>query len=494
MENNDKFLSPYGVKKVSEKIFQIGRSLLITEMDDSKINFDEIPDGTLRVNPETGELQIKLANTSSWSIYKEDITPTIDPADFEELRHVVLGNSTLIRDCEQQLVETQRLMMNMNELSRTVKAQVETFDATAAALDQSYRIILDKLDRLDLDVVDKEIAERKAQMAEEQRVRKSTDDTLFERIAKEETNRSLEDEDIRTDILRVKTDLSSAYEYNLRTRLADAASSLQKIVKINGVDFNGTSSITINAEDLTPRIPEDAIGMPGGVAPLDTSGKISSDYLPSYVDDIIELDSDYDLKRIASPEKGKIYLVLQDGDYENVAYRWSGSKFVKIYGGDMFVEYAHGAEKLISPVKINGVNFNGAADIEVPIVGAQLLTNEDIDTIFAEDDQHFKEIEEEQENERKEDESKTDTSDGATLPDESNGEDNEDPTPSIPPNDDEEEDTNEEVEPSDENSEAPAEPEEPTTEESEGEPTEKDTESTENTNSESIPEQNGAEE
>ncbi|MGG2085313.1 hypothetical protein [Lysinibacillus pakistanensis] len=55
-----------GVRKVSEKITEQGRTLIITETDSNKLNWGLIPDGTLHVDPVTGGIQVKLLGESSW--------------------------------------------------------------------------------------------------------------------------------------------------------------------------------------------------------------------------------------------------------------------------------------------------------------------------------------------------------------------------------------------------------------------------------------------
>lgn len=66
------------------------------------------------------------------------------------------------------------------------------------------------------------------------------------------------------------------------------------------------------------------IGKNNGLVPLDNSGKISSVYLPSYVDDVIEV-STYSALPITG-ESGKIYLTIE----ENKIYRWGGTSYVEI--------------------------------------------------------------------------------------------------------------------------------------------------------------------
>lgn len=61
---------------------------------------------------------------------------------------------------------------------------------------------------------------------------------------------------------------------------ADEAIKLATARKINGVDFDGTADITINAEDATPRIPTSEKGAASGVATLDANTKVPVAQLP----------------------------------------------------------------------------------------------------------------------------------------------------------------------------------------------------------------------
>lgn len=84
-----------------------------------------------------------------------------------------------------------------------------------------------------------------------------------------------------------------------------------------------------NGWDVMAEIPEEfditsVLGQPGGAASLDDAGKVPSSQLPSYVDDVIEVDSFDSLP--PAGEKGKIYVTVDD----NKTYRWSGSTYVEI--------------------------------------------------------------------------------------------------------------------------------------------------------------------
>ena len=65
-------------------------------------------------------------------------------------------------------------------------------------------------------------------------------------------------------------------------------------------------------------------GANNGVAELDSTGKVPSSQLPSFVDDVLEYDSLSDFP--LTGEEGKIYVAKDT----NKTYRWSGSAYVEI--------------------------------------------------------------------------------------------------------------------------------------------------------------------
>ena len=69
---------------------------------------------------------------------------------------------------------------------------------------------------------------------------------------------------------------------------------------------------------------ESLLGQANGIASLDSSGKVPSSQLPSYVDDVLEYNN-----RSGFPgtgESGKIYIAKDT----NLTYRWSGSTYVEV--------------------------------------------------------------------------------------------------------------------------------------------------------------------
>ena len=94
--------------------------------------------------------------------------------------------------------------------------------------------------------------------------------------------------------------------------------------KVNGKAL--TSDINLSAADVSA-IPASQKGAANGVAELDSAGKVPSSQLPSFVDDVLEYDSQTGFPETG--EDGKIYV---DKD-TNKTYRWSGTTYVEIAGG-----------------------------------------------------------------------------------------------------------------------------------------------------------------
>lgn len=89
--------------------------------------------------------------------------------------------------------------------------------------------------------------------------------------------------------------------------------------------YSTTSQMnTAISEAVKDYIPLSQKGRAGGVVPLDNYGLISSMYLPSYVDDVLEYSTFSALP--ATGESGKIYVTLDT----NLTYRWSGTSYVEI--------------------------------------------------------------------------------------------------------------------------------------------------------------------
>lgn len=95
-----------------------------------------------------------------------------------------------------------------------------------------------------------------------------------------------------------------------------------------GADYTKESSWILigDTSELNSKVQQfiNSKGAPNGLASLNESGIIPSAQLPSYVDDVIEVDTFNNLP--GTGESGKIYIV-QD---TNLTYRWSGTDYVEI--------------------------------------------------------------------------------------------------------------------------------------------------------------------
>jgi hypothetical protein len=122
------------------------------------------------------------------------------------------------------------------------------------------------------------------------------------------------------------------------------------------------------------------LGAANGVAPLGSDKLIPSSYLPSYVDDVIEVSNYASLP--ASGESGKIYVTLDDGK----TYRWGGTSYAEIsasltigtdastaFAGDRGVKLegyfnngvAKQAKEVTSSLTVGSKTYNGSSPIEI---------------------------------------------------------------------------------------------------------------------------------
>ena len=116
---------------------------------------------------------------------------------------------------------------------------------------------------------------------------------------------------------------------------ADTATKLDTARTINGVAFDGSANITINAVDSTPRIASSLIGAAGGVAPLGSDKKIPLAYIPGAIGQVLEgyysggkfyKESAHTTELTASTNT----MYVDIGSTDNDVYRYSGTAYVLI--------------------------------------------------------------------------------------------------------------------------------------------------------------------
>lgn len=116
---------------------------------------------------------------------------------------------------------------------------------------------------------------------------------------------------------------------------ADTATKLATARTINGVSFDGSKNITINAVDSTARIATSLIGAANGVAPLGSDSKIPAQYIPGDIGEVIEgyYSGGKFYKEAAHTTEitGSTNTMYVDiGSTDNDVYRYSGTAYVLI--------------------------------------------------------------------------------------------------------------------------------------------------------------------
>ena len=111
-----------------------------------------------------------------------------------------------------------------------------------------------------------------------------------------------------------------------------------------GTTINGkplSANVQLTAGDVGA-IPTTQKGAASGVAELDSTGKVPASQLPGYVDDVVECyvvgSTPYAADWLSltedgaalTPESGKIYLIIGEGQYQNQEYRWGGTQYAQI--------------------------------------------------------------------------------------------------------------------------------------------------------------------
>lgn len=110
---------------------------------------------------------------------------------------------------------------------------------------------------------------------------------------------------------------------------ASAYGAVKVDTAVNGTSTNPVQNKAVqtaitNAVNNAAYIKSSLKGAASGVAELDSSGKVPSSQLPSYVDDVLEYESKS--KFPTTGETGKIYVSTDD----NLTYRWGGTEYVEI--------------------------------------------------------------------------------------------------------------------------------------------------------------------
>ena len=116
---------------------------------------------------------------------------------------------------------------------------------------------------------------------------------------------------------------------DIRQEIEDAVSGSNEALNNHIADKENPHKVTkdqVGLGEVTndAQVKRSEMGIAGGVATLGEDGKVPATQLPSFVDDVIEVDSFDNLPEVG--ETGKIYVTKDT----NLTYRWSGSQYVEI--------------------------------------------------------------------------------------------------------------------------------------------------------------------
>ena len=150
--------------------------------------------------------------------------------------------------------------------------------------------------------------------------------------------------DVTTAVNGAKTELNAEIAKKADTTTVTTLSGTVDTIKTDYAKTSDVAATYATKEELETAggkyIPLTQKGAASGVAPLDASGLIDSQYLPSYVDDVIEgymnggvLYKEAAHTNVITGETGKIYVDIESSTSQ--CYRWSGSAYIKISDNDM---------------------------------------------------------------------------------------------------------------------------------------------------------------
>lgn len=154
------------------------------------------------------------------------------------------------------------------------------------------------------------------------------------------------------------------------TPVALSTSQVRTLLSVNNLDNTSdlnkpVSTATQAALDL--KVSWSQIGAANGVAGLGPDGKVPSDQLPSFVDDVLEAANYASLP--TTGETGKLYLTLDN----NRTYRWSGSTYVwinsSVGSADTATRWATARTLTLSGKVSGSVSIDGSSDVTLNVTG-----------------------------------------------------------------------------------------------------------------------------
>ncbi|MCA6066944.1 hypothetical protein JI747_007130 [Chryseobacterium sp. RG1] len=168
----------------------------------------------------------------------------------------------------------------------------------------------------------------------------------------------------QTNVLVIGNDeVPDIYYNSLNNHVFISNGATKAVVTNTGLSVHG--DISVNGSSV---ITESQRGTANGFAPLGTDSKISSAYLPSYVDDVLEFAN-----LAAFPvtgESGKIYVDLDT----NLTYRWGGSSYTQIAAGAVQSVNGHVGIVTLGKSDVGLANADNTSDAAKNVLSATKWT------------------------------------------------------------------------------------------------------------------------
>lgn len=147
--------------------------------------------------------------------------------------------------------------------------------------------------------------------------------------------------------------------------------------KWHGLNYQRGNGQALAGTPDASKVPLTAIGAANGVAPLGSDSKIPAAYLPSYVDDVVEVATYADLPAIG--EKDKIYVTDTPRTDPttgtvNSQFRWSGSAYVPIISSPgTTTNVPEGTNLYFTTVRVLGTALAGFASAVGAVTAADTI-------------------------------------------------------------------------------------------------------------------------
>lgn len=290
----------------------------------------KVEDGTVEQNPITLPASTKdLAGVQSAADKKKfdslplgfsvDLIPVQDSPEYLGIN--LIGYS--FEESEGIYKPAEPIIRTINPVTKTAAGVMSAQDKTN--LDETLPNAIAKEVQDRKDAIEALDGKSEAALAEEIQNRKDADTALDQKLSQ---------------AIKEEADARAEYDNNMMVKLGEEEAARE------AADTALETKLQNNINTLEAK--HDAFvatkGQAGGFAPLDDSGLIPANHLPSYVDDVIEVYATYTVEDTGgltniklytdaghqtpiTGESGKIYINVADGE-PSYQFRWSGARFV----------------------------------------------------------------------------------------------------------------------------------------------------------------------